>query len=57
MNRTFSLALVCALALVAGACGGSNSTTAPTTATPTAGTEAFTGTIAPGGSAIRNFTA
>ncbi len=58
MNRLLSLALVCALALTAAACGGS-STTAPTTTTvvPTAGTEAFTGTMAPGGTAIRNFTA
>jgi len=57
MNRLLHLSLFCALALTAVACGGSTSTTSPTTATPTAGTEAFTGTIAPGGAAIRNFTA
>lgn len=47
-----------ALALVAAACGNdSSSTTTPTTPTPTAGTDTFTGQMAPGGVAMHQFTA
>jgi hypothetical protein len=49
---------VCALALAAIACGGDSSTaTTPSAPAPAPGTEAFTGTMARGGTAIRNFTA
>jgi hypothetical protein len=59
MRRSFGLALVFALALAGVACGGSSSasTTAPTAAVPTAGTETFVGQMAPGGAAIRTFIA
>ena len=52
------LAIVFALALAAGACGNdSSSPTAPTTPAPTAGTDTFTGQMAPGGVAMHTFTA
>ena len=58
MKRSFYLAIVCALALAAAACGGNSATTAPsTTPVATAGTETFTGTMAQGGTAYRFFTA
>ena len=58
MKRSFYLAIVCALALVAAACGSDSATTAPsTTPVATAGTETFTGTMAKGGTAYRFFTA
>ena len=56
-----SLALAPALALaalLAGACGGNDtSTTAPSAPVPTAGTDTFTGQMAPGGTAMHQFTA
>ena len=48
---------VCALALMAAACGGNSSTTAPSTAAPTAGTDTVTGQMAPGGVTFHRFTA
>jgi len=50
--------LACALALAAAACGGGDdSATAPSTPAPTAGTDTFTGQMAPGGSAMHQFVA
>jgi len=46
-----------ALALVAGACGSDDSTTAPSAPVPAAGTDTFTGQMAPGGTAMHQFTA
>jgi hypothetical protein len=43
--------------LFAAACGNDTSATAPTAAVPTAGTETFTGQMAPGGAALHQFTA
>ena len=58
MRRSLFFASVCALALAAAACGGSDTTpTAPTAPVPTAGTETFVGLMAPGGTAVRTFTA
>ncbi len=58
MRRSLVLAIVCALALACAACGGSSTTpTTPTVAAPTAGTETFVGQMAPGGTAVRQFTA
>ena len=44
-------------ALAASACGSDDSTTAPSTPAPTAGTDTFTGQMAPGGTAMHQFTA
>jgi len=53
-----SLTVVWAVALAAGACGGNTtSPAAATTAAPAAGTDTFTGQMAPGGAAIHHFTA
>src|SRR5205085_2308082 len=55
-----SLALASALTLGAfltTACGSDNSTTAPSAPAPTAGTDTFTGQMAPGGVAMHLFTA
>jgi len=52
-----SLALVCALALAAAACGGDNSSTTPSTPTATAGTDSVTGQMAPGGLLFHQFEA
>ena len=57
MRRSLGLAIVGVLALTAAACGSDNSTTTPSAPTPTAGTDTFTATLAPGGTAIHNFTA
>jgi hypothetical protein len=58
MNRSLCPAIVCALALAGAACGSSNSSTAATApSAPAAGTQTFTGTMAPRGTAIRTFTA
>ena len=58
MKRSFYLAIVCAVALAAAACGGDSATTAPsTTPVATAGTESFLGTMAKGGTVYRFFTA
>jgi len=45
------------VALIAAACGSDNSATAPSAPAPTAGTDTFTGQMAPGGSAMHLFTA
>ena len=53
-----SVTIVCALALAVAACGNNTSTpAAPTTPAPAAGTETFTGQMAPGGLALHQFTA
>jgi len=58
LHIKLSLTIVCALALAVAACGNdAASTTAPTTTAPAAGTETFTGQMAPGGVAVRQFTA
>lgn len=46
-----------ALAIVAAACGSDDSATAPSTPLPAAGTDTFTGQMAPGGTAMHQFTA
>lgn len=58
MRRSLFPAIVCTLTLAVAACGGdsSASTTAASTA-PTAGTETFLGTMAPGGTVFRFFIA
>jgi hypothetical protein len=57
MRRSLGLAIVGAIALTAAGCGSDNSTTTPSTPTPTAGTDTFSGTLAPGGTVSHNFTA
>jgi hypothetical protein len=58
MMRSLRLAFVCALALAGAACSNSDSSTADTApSAPTAGTVTFSGTMAPGGTAIRQFDA
>jgi hypothetical protein len=57
MRRSLGLAIVGAIALTAAGCGSDNSTTTPSTPAPTAGTDTFSATLAPGGTAIHNFTA
>jgi hypothetical protein len=52
-----SLPLVFALALAAGACGGDDAATAPSAPAPAAGTDTFTGQMAPGGTAMHQFIA
>jgi len=52
-----SLPLAFALALVTGACGSDDSATAPSAPVPSAGTDTFTGQMAPGGTAMHHFTA
>ena len=56
MNRSLGLAILM-LTLAAAGCGSDNTTTTPSTTTPTAGTDTFTATLAPGGTAIHSFTA
>jgi hypothetical protein len=58
MRRILSLTSACILTLAFAACGGNDSsTTAPSTPAPAAGTESFTATLAPGGTAIHQFNA
>jgi len=58
LHIQLSLTIVCALALAAAACGDdSSSAAAPTSTAPTAGTDTFTGQMAPGGAALHQFTA
>jgi hypothetical protein len=57
MRRSLGLAIVGMLALTAAACGSDNTTTTPSAPAPAPGTDTFTATLAPGGTAIHNFTA
>jgi hypothetical protein len=52
-----SLPLAFALALACGACGSNDAATAPSTPAPAAGTDTFTGQMAPGGTAMHQFIA
>jgi hypothetical protein len=58
MRRILGLTGACILTLAFAGCGGDNSaTTTPSTPAPTAGTESFTATLAPGGTAVHLFNA
>jgi len=57
MRRLLGLTIVGVFALTAAGCGDNSSTTTPSTPAPAPGTETFTATIAPGGTAIHEFTA
>jgi hypothetical protein len=57
MRRSLGLAIVGVLALTAAGCGSSNNAPTSPSSTPTAGTDTFTATLAPGGTAIHKFTA
>ena len=57
MRRSLGLAIVGVLALTAAGCGSNNSPTTSPSSTPTAGTDTFTATLAPGGTVIHKFTA
>lgn len=52
-----SLLIACALTLCAAACSNNTTAAAPSAPAPTAGTETFTGQMAPGGVAMHQFTA
>src|SRR5215831_2127587 len=58
MRRSLGLAAVVMSTIAAASCGNDNTTaTTPSTPTPTAGTSTFTATLAPGGTAMQQFTA
>ena len=57
MRRSLGLAIVATLIVAAAGCGSDDSATTPSAPVPTAGTDTFTATIAPGGTAIHLFTA
>src|SRR5690242_10080786 len=58
MRRSLGLAIVASLVVAVAGCSNNDSSTAtPSTPAPTAGTETFTATMAPRGTAIHEFTA
>src|SRR5262247_1120485 len=57
MRRSLGLAIVVMSTLAAAGCGSDNNSTTPSSTAPTAGTTTFTATLAPGGTAMSQFTA
>jgi hypothetical protein len=57
MRRSLGLAIVVMSTLAAAGCGSDDTTTTPSSTAPTAGTTTFTATLAPGGTAMSQFTA
>jgi hypothetical protein len=58
MRRSLGLAIVVLSTLAAAGCGSDDTTaTTPSSTAPTAGTSTFTATLAPGGTAMSQFTA